>query len=112
MKYLLTTGKVTGSFEEYIIDLFKLYLNVYPGDIPGAKKIGFNFILTDTLKADLPREINNRVSNLINTFQNRFESGVNISLISCELIDETLAKIVVAVNEVSDEIVIKLYENN
>ena len=43
-RYLLSTGASTTEIEKYVLDLFKLYIQIYPGDIPGSN-IGFNFIL-------------------------------------------------------------------
>ena len=42
-KYLLSTGESTTRIERYILDLFKLNLQIYPGDIPGSK-LGFEFL--------------------------------------------------------------------
>ena len=56
-KFLLSTGKTTDKIEYYVVDLFRLYLSVYPGDIPGASRIGFDFNLRDTFhrgQASLP----------------------------------------------------------
>ena len=53
MNYLLSTGQITNQVEYYIIDLFKLYLNIWPKDIPGASKIGFNFIFTNKNKREI-----------------------------------------------------------
>jgi hypothetical protein len=112
-KYLLSTGRVTTKFEEYIVDLFRLYLQIYPDDIPGASNIGFNFILTDVMKSDLPDEVLYRAQSLVNSIKNKFSQGIDISLESCELIDEKLAKIVVKVNKkYSEEITIDLYKED
>ena len=45
MNYLLSTGQITNQVEYYIIDLFKLYLNIWPKDIPGASKIDLTLFL-------------------------------------------------------------------
>ena len=112
-KYLLSTGKVTDKIEYYILDLFRLYLSIYPRDIPGADRIGFDFNLTDTFKANLSEEVESRVSGLISKIRDRFQSGISINLESCELIDERLAKIIVSVGEIrGEEIVIDIYDNS
>lgn len=72
MNYLLSTGQITNQVEYYIIDLFKLYLNIWPKDIPGASKIGFNFIFTNTKKKDLASEITGRVEQLITKIKEKF----------------------------------------
>ncbi len=109
-KYLLTSGRGTDRIEEYVVDLFRLYLKVYPGDIPGASGLGFDFNLGDTRKADIPYEVSTRVNQLVRVIQDRFIGGVTISLDSVDIIDETLAKIVVTVNrDVTEEISFNLY---
>ena len=60
-KYLLSTGKSTTQVEKYILDLFKLNLKIWPGDIPGLPKVGFDFILTDTKKDEVVDEVRYRV---------------------------------------------------
>lgn len=108
MKYLLSTGRSTDKLEVYVLDLFKLYLNIMPGDIPGTD-IGFNFVLTDTLKSDLVNEIQNRISSLINAIQSKFESKkVQISVSSLDIINDEKIKLVVSVNKTtSEEIIVK-----
>lgn len=108
MKFLLSTGKSTDRIEVYVIDLFKLYLNIVPGDIPGTD-IGFNFILTDTLKSELVTEIRNRVGVLINKIQKMFdENAVQISVSSLDIISDEKVKLVLSVNKTtSEELVIK-----
>lgn len=108
MKYLLSTGRSTDRLEVYVLDLFKLYLNIMPGDIPGTD-IGFNFVLTDTLKSNLVSEIRNRVSTIVNTIQSKFDRNkVQISVSSLDIINEEKVKLVVSVNNItSEEIIIK-----
>ena len=113
MKYLLSTGRTTDRIEYYIIDLFKLYLTIYPGDIPGAPQIGFDFNLGSTLKVDLVDEVKSRASQLVSKLASRFEdTSVEISVESIEIVDETLAKLVVNVNKLkSDEILVSLFND-
>jgi len=111
LKYLLSSGKATDKFEEYIIDEFKLYLKIYPGDIPGISKLGFDFNLGDTRKADIPSFVSSKLSELVQKLNERYNGGVNISLDSIEIIDETLAKVVITVNNrATDTIEINLYD--
>ena len=111
MKYLLSDNTVTSQVEYYVIDLFKLYLSVYPEDIPGAGNIGFDFNLRGTFKADLASEVESRISSLVTKFQNKFGGGLSFSLEECSLIDETSVKIVVSCGRVrSDDIMINLYD--
>lgn len=102
MKYLLSTGETTGKIEKYILDLFKLNMAIYPDDIPNSN-IGFNFVITDVKKSELPEEIKSRITSLITRLQSRF-SGITISLESLELLSEELARVVVRVNQESEQI--------
>ena len=109
MQYLLSTGEITSRLEYYIIDLFKLNIQVYPGDIPWSG-IGFDFIMSNVKKPDVPSEIEYRVRNLLDRFNNRF-SGVTISLESVEILDEERARVVFNVNKERGEVEINLYDN-
>lgn len=95
--------------EEYIIDLFKLYLKIYPGDIPNLPEYGFDFDLSGIYKADLPREIESRVNSLVNKVNSRFQGGVRLSLKSLEMISEEKVKIVVSAGEYASEITLNIY---
>ena len=109
MKYLLSTGRSTDRLEVYVLDLFKLYLNIMPGDIPGSG-IGFNFVLTDTLKSELTSAVRNRVSNLIGMIQKQFDpTKVQISVSSLDIISDEKIKLVVTVNNASSEEIIINY---
>ena len=110
MKYLLSDNTVTTQVEYYVIDLFKLYLSVYPGDIPGARDIGFDFNLRGTFKADLANEVESRILRLVTKFQSKFSDTLTFKLEECVLIDETLVKVVVSCGKVlSDDILVSLY---
>lgn len=110
-KYLLSSGTSTDKVEYYILDLFKLYLSIYPGDIPGSQ-IGFDFIMTDIKKADLADDIRRRIDILIGKLQDKV-SNVKITLVEAALINETTVKIIVDVNHIrSEEILVDLYKNN
>lgn len=100
MKYLLSTGEITSRFDEYILDLVKLYTTVYPGDIPGTLDYGFDFLLTNVMKEDLESEVSSRVKDLIGKIKNRFVSttGLSIELVSVQIINETRARIVLNIN--------------
>ena len=111
MKYLLSTGITTDKVEYYIIDLFKVYFSIYPGDIPGAPSIGFDFLITNTKKSELVDELSIRLSELLGKFANKFP-GVSIVAQEVALINETTLKVILEVNQVrSEEILIDLFEN-
>lgn len=111
MKYLLSTGQSTNKVEYYIIDLFKLYLSIWPNDIPHAGNIGFDFILTDVKKDELVREIRSRVERLVNKIKTKFTKTLSINIESIEIIDETKVKLIINVNQVkSDDILVDIEE--
>lgn len=111
MKYLLLTGSSTNKVEYYIIDLFKLYLNIWPGDIPNASQIGFDFILTDIKKDEIVNTIKYRIEKLIDKIKNKFTKSLSIDIESLEMIDQTKVKLVINVNKIqSDDIVINIEE--
>ena len=113
MKYLLSTGESTSLPEYYIIDLFKLHLSIFPGDIPGASQAGFNFILTDTKKSEVVSEIRGRINSLISKIKGKFSSNPDIRIVSLDLIDETRVKLVLSVNQIeSGDININISDNN
>lgn len=107
-KFLLSTGRSSYRVEYFILDLFKIYLTVYPEDIPGADGIGFDFSLAGVKKEDLKNELTLRLASLISKFKNKFGDTVSIELSSIELIDETLANVSINVNSMSDDITIDL----
>lgn len=102
MKFLLTTGEVTDKVEKYILDLFKVYLNVMPSDIPGAPSLGFDFNLRGIPRATLRDELQRRVTDLIKQIQEQFQS-VTISLTSLSLVSETKATLVITVSGTESE---------
>ena len=60
---------------------------MYPDDIPGAKDIGFDFIITNTMKSELPDEVKNRVKDLVQKIRSRF-NNLSIEVESVDIIDE------------------------
>lgn len=109
MRYLLSTGQTTNLPEYYIIDLFRLYLKIYPNDIPGALSAGFNFIFTDVKKNEVISEIRGRINTLISKIKGKFSSNPDIKIVSLELIDETKLKLVLSVNKIeSDDITVDI----
>lgn len=113
MKYLLSNGKSTDKIEYYILDLFKLHLKIYPGDIPGAKEIGANFVISDRFKADIPKIVKERVSELVAKFSKQFSMCTKISVVSIDIVDSETASIVISVNDsASDEITLNLYDED
>lgn len=110
-KFLLSTGKSTNKIEYYIVDLFRIYLQVYPGDIPNVSGFGFNFVMDNVMKADLERELKSRINTLVSLIQERFEgNGVTITVDAISIINESLANVVISVNDVSSgDIEVNLY---
>ena len=107
-KYLLSTGETTTQVEYYILDLFKLYLTIYPGDIPGNDKIGFDFILTDVKKDELVSEVSLRARSLVSLIKKKFDN-YDIILEDISVIDETRVRLDISVNKIyTDNITIDL----
>lgn len=112
-KYLLSTGKSTYRLELYILDQFKLYLTVNPGDIPGDSSLGFDFTLTNVMKSELREEVSKRVMELIQKIQSEYGKGVTIVVNSLDIINEERADLVITVTaggEVMDNISVDLYK--
>lgn len=113
MRYLLSTGQSTNLPEYYIIDLFRLYLKIYPNDIPGASQVGFDFIFTNVKKNEIVNEIRGRIDSLISKIKSKFPSNPNIQVVSLDLIDETRIKLVISVNQIqSEEIEVDISDTN
>lgn len=108
-RYLLSTGQITEKVEEYVIDLFNLYLVIYSKDIPHRNDLGSNFNLSGYFKDELPTKLEILVNDLISKIQDKVGSKVNIKKISLDLIDEEKAKLVISVNQlISEDIFIKV----
>ena len=105
-KYLLSTGKSTTKIEDYIIDLFKLNLLIWPGDIPNSS-IGFDFIFTNSKKDELQRDIRNRVDFLVSKIQDKFK-GIEMKVTGIDLIDETRVLITIDVKGTTDTLTINI----
>lgn len=111
-KYLLSTGKSTTQVEKYILDLFKLNLKIWPGDIPGLPKVGFDFILTDTKKDEVVDEVRYRVRTLVDRLKERFsDQKIDIEVSSIDLIDSERVSVVINVGDYSDEATVNLYDD-
>lgn len=109
MKYILSNGKSTTKVEEYMIDLFRLYLTIYPGDIPCVPDYGFDFDLVGVFKQDLPQELKSRVIKLVEKVNSRFSSGISLSVRSLEILDETRARLEIMAGEISETIDLNIY---
>lgn len=114
MKYLLSTGQSTNKIEYYIIDLFKLYLNIWPNDIPNSPQIGFDFILTDVKKDELVTTVRSRAESLVNVIKGKFNTNtISISIDSIDVIDQTRVKLTINVNKIkSDDIIVDIDNQN
>lgn len=111
VKYLLSTGVSTGKVEYYILDLFRIALQVAPSDIPHQTQIGFDFTLTDSTKDSLLTDLRFRTDSLVKNIKERFR-GIQIGVQSIELYDETKAKLVITVStDYSEEYYVDIYNN-
>ena len=101
-KYLLSTGEITTKIEEYVLDLFKMNLQVRPNDIPHLSSIGFDFTLVGIPKDMLKQEATKRLESLITNIQNLFDKSViKISLKSVTVVNDELLSVVVDINNYS-----------
>ena len=109
-KYLLSTGQITTKIEQYILDLFRLYMGILPGDIPGLPNVGFNFILTNTKKDEIESEVYYRVKSLVDKISGQFSnSQLRIEIESIDLISYERAKVVLKVNQYTEDIELNLF---
>lgn len=109
-RYLLSTGRATTKAEEYIIDLFRIYLTVYPGDIPHYSSLGFDFLLTGVTKDGLIESVKEKVNSLVSKIKDSVSGGYDITVSELDLIDEETVRLVIDVSGVkSEEIYINLY---
>ena len=112
MKYLLSTGESTTKYDLYLIDMFRLYLSIYPGDIPGSD-IGFDFILSDIKKDELLDEINSRLETVLKQFNNN--SLLNVNPLSIDQVymisDDTVEIVVYSSSGATDTITINIDNN-
>ena len=102
MKYLLSSGRSSDSIEEYIIDLFRLYLQVWPNDIPGLSDIGFDFILSNVKRPDMLSEVSTRLGSLVDKLRGKF-SNVDITIDQIELLSESRVRVTLTVNNKNTE---------
>ena len=110
-RYLLSNGRSTTKAEEYIIDLFRIYLTVYPGDIPHYKKLGFDFLLTDITKDGMTEAVKGKVTSLVSKIQDSLPNQkYTITISELDLIDEETVRLVIDVSGYkSEDIYINLY---
>ena len=110
MKYLLSGGRGTTKIEEYLIDLFKIYLKIYPGDIPGAPEYGFDFNLQGIYQDELPAELESRVARLVQKVNSRFAGEkVKLEVESLEIISPTKARLQISAGALEDDIEVNIY---
>lgn len=112
-KLVLTTGEVTTSLEDYVLDLFRLYLTVFEGDIPHAPRLGFNFNLAGVMKDALKSEVSSRVNSLVDRVRSSVsDKDITLQIDSIDLIDEELVKIKLEINgELTDDILVNINNN-
>ena len=110
-RYLLSNGQATTKAEEYIIDLFRIYLTVYPGDIPHYEKLGFDFLLTNVTKDRMTEAVKVKVESLVSKIQDSVPNQkYTISISELDLLDEETVRLVIDVSGTkSEDIYISLY---
>lgn len=109
MKYILSGGRGTTRIEEYLIDLFKLHLSIYPGDIPGSLEYGFDFNLQGVFQDELPAELKLRVGSLVQKINSRFPtSSISLVVESLDIISETKARLCISAGKLQDNIEVNI----
>lgn len=110
MKYLLSTGSYTDKIEYYIIDLIRLNFIILPDDIPGNTGIGFNYVLINEKKDEIVNSIRSKLDILIDSISKRVGNKYKITIQSIDLINsnEGRLKLIVNVNEVSEELTVSV----
>ena len=110
MKYILSGGRGTTRIEEYLIDLFKLHLSIYPGDIPGSLEYGFDFNLQGVFQDELPAELESRISRLVQKVNSRFfGSTMKLEVESLEIISPTKARLKISAGTLVDDMEVNIY---
>ena len=109
-QYFLSNGTVTSDVAVYILDLFKLYLGVNPGDIPYVPDFGFNFTFAGIPKVELKDKIQFRMESLIKIIKDSFP-GSTIVLEDLEMPSEETVRAIISVNGVKSDLFINIYEN-
>ena len=111
-QYFLSNGTVTNDVAAYILDLFKLYLGVNPGDIPYVPDFGFNFTFAGIPKIELENKIKFRMEAFVKKISDSFPNNT-IILEDIKLIDEETVKATVTVDGIEGtDIFVNIYENN
>jgi hypothetical protein len=106
--YVLSTGEITTKVERYVVDLIRMAMCVYPGDVPG-RSFGFDFILGDVKKDQLRQAIIDKATDLIGMVRKFCPSNIGISLTKVQLISYSLARITISVENYGEtELDIKL----
>lgn len=105
-RFLLSTGGSTTKIEKYILDLFRINMNIYPGEVPNSD-LGFDFVLTNTKKVEVVSEIKNRLEYLVRKIEDKVKaefmsSGISISLGDIQIFDETRVSVEINVNDTSE----------
>lgn len=111
-RYMLSSGRTTTKIQEYILDLFSLYLGLNPGDVPGLPDFGFNFTFAGVPKMELMSKMEFRINAFLEKIGKSFP---NHRIVLEELImpTEETVKIVVSVDgsTATEPIYLNIYED-
>jgi hypothetical protein len=111
-KYLLSTGVVTEDINKYIVDLFRLNLQILPDEIPGSD-IGFDFILAGIQKDSILDEIKTRIKGLADRIEKEIDNpSYFIEVQSVNPISETVVQVTINVNNYIETINISSNSDN
>lgn len=108
MKYLLSSGKTTDRIEHYVMDLIKLNLSIFPGDIPGMSDLGIDFIFTGTQEDELVEAIKDKCTELVDKIKSRLPGKVLIYIEGVEILDSRTLRLTVTVNNTTGPVDINM----
>lgn len=107
-RYLLSTGSSTSKVELYMLDLLRLNISIFSGDIPNSA-VGFNIITSNIHKDELLGAIESRLQLLVENINKRMGlPGYTMKIDSVELVGPSNARVVVSINSTKDTVDINL----
>ena len=110
-KYLLSSARTTTKPEEYILDLFRLYLGVNPGDVPYVPDYGYNFTFAGIPKSELYDKIEFRMDAFVKKIASSFPTA-KVVLEDLRMPSEEIVQATIRVGDLKTELYVNIYENS
>ena len=105
--YVLSTGEITKKEERYVLDLFKIFLRLYPLDVPGSD-VGFDYFLGDTKKDELKGKILRKAQELVSKVKEKAPKNVDMSIESIDILSYSEATIKIRAGIYEEDIMINI----